>query len=159
MLHSGKENSSSPDKLFLLLQQEMTSQMKHLIIFFQPWWAPVSSVRCCLSISIPKWRPFSQWKSTLGVHPESHPYYIPLGHTWPTNWAPKLGQNVNSNSETNSRYWNLSRIDFLSSLQIIPAEAVWNFEWKWLMCWTCNVTLFCMWEICWSSSCMIIKNS
>lgn len=158
MLCAGKENSSSPDKLFLLLQQ-MTSQMKHLIVFFQPWWAPVSSVRCCLCISIPKWGPFSQWKSTLGVHPESHPCYIPLGHTWPTNWAPKLGQNVNSNSETNWRYWNLSRIDFQSSLQIIPGEAVRNFEWKWLMCWTHIMVLFSPPEICKSSSCMIIKNS
>lgn len=159
MLRAGKENSSSPDKLFLLLQQEMTSQMKHLIIFFQRWWAPVSGVRCCLSISIPKWGPFSQWKSILGVHPEFQPCCIPLRHMWPTSGAPKLGQNVNSNSETISRYWNLSRIDIQSSLQVTPGEKVRKVEWKWLKCSTCNMASFFMPEICLSSSWMIIKNS
>lgn len=72
-----------------------------------------SSVRYCIFISILQW-----WGAffSMQMHPWSSSRISSLLFLWdicgPLNWAPKLCQNVNPYSVTNSRCWNLSRIDF-----------------------------------------------
>lgn len=146
------------DKLFFLLQQEVTSQMKHLVVLFRPWWAPGFTYQVLPFYFYAQMGPIFLGANALLEFIQHFACVVSICDVYILpNWASELGQNVSPNSETHSRCWTLFQNDFRSSLQIIPAEAVRNFEWKWLMCWKCKMASSFMPEIFLSSSCIIVK--